>query len=62
MIWQWIIRALRAERKAADMEKQRDLYAELTARAMNKLTDAELLQLRAEMAEDGDNADGPGGA
>lgn len=52
--WSWMIRALRAERLAKDLERQRDLTAELAARAIDKLSDDELLELREEMQDDAD--------
>lgn len=54
----WVIRALRAERRAARAEKELSLTAEIAARAIDKLSDDELLQLRAELAEDGHGQDG----
>lgn len=42
-------RARRAERRAVEAERQRDLTADVAARAMNRLSDDDLIGLRAEL-------------
>jgi hypothetical protein len=52
----WMLRALRAEhrvrlaeKRVVEAERQRDLTADLAARAMTRLSDDDLIGLRAEI-------------
>lgn len=56
MLQRWMIRALRAERRAAREEKARHLAERVAGAAMKRLSDSELIEVRDELA--GESRDG----
>jgi hypothetical protein len=55
-----MLRVLRAELRAKKAEQERDLIADVAARAMDRLSDEDLVQLRAELTGEVDSDVGAG--